>query len=634
MINMRHNSVRRLPSLAVPLHLFNDMPRSAAKDRSTRRGTLRIGDQWNAINIIARSQTHPLKAVCELVENAIDAKAGRIEITRRRHKGLVYLEVADDGVGIGINAEGEPDFARIATHVCDSMKRHLASGDRLGVHGEFGIGLLSFWSLGQSLRMVSSGSQGGVMEMELTAGKKDYVIRPVRGQLAVGGTRVVVGPLADAARKLVTGEKLARYLAAELRDRIRASGVQIEVLDRLLHKQLEVRPQEFLGERLPCDELVATPHGPIRVELYLRDKADGPSDGVAVCKDGTRVLRSLTELEIFQRSPWSDGSLEGVLDYPAFELSPGTRSGIVPDERLNAFIAAVERIESTIAQLIESRQQARAERASQQILRQLKKAFTNALRDLPPSEYLFFDLPKEQVAADQFGRGNQENGDEQQPGAPVSARSSTQQESPIGEAESADGPLLPFEPGPLQSVVILPKHPRARPGGTCELRAVGLDEHGQPAAGDIQFAWRIVEGGGAIDAAADKCRVSSPNAGLVMVVVEATQGSTIATAQATIKFFEPRSNTDDDSPQGLPSYRISAEHGKPWRSRYDDKKNEIVINSAHRDFAASRGTLAMHRRYIGKLYAKEVVLINFPHESAAAVMERLIELTLRTEESL
>src|SRR5437762_7867259 len=105
---------------------------------SARRGTLRIEDQWNAINIIARSQTHPLKAVCELVENAIDAKAQQIDITRRRVQRQVYLEIADNGQGIAPNAEGEPDFARIATHVCDSMKRHLAMADRQNVHGEFG----------------------------------------------------------------------------------------------------------------------------------------------------------------------------------------------------------------------------------------------------------------------------------------------------------------------------------------------------------------------------------------------------------------------------------------------------------------------------------------------------------------
>jgi len=105
---------------------------------------LRIGDQWNAINIIARSQTHPLKAVCELTENAIDANAHTVQILRRRTKNGLYLEVVDDGDGVSLNDAGTPDFARIATHICDSMKRQLDQRERQGVHGEFGIGLLSF----------------------------------------------------------------------------------------------------------------------------------------------------------------------------------------------------------------------------------------------------------------------------------------------------------------------------------------------------------------------------------------------------------------------------------------------------------------------------------------------------------
>ena len=86
--------------------------------------------------------------------------------------------------------------------------------------------------------------------------------------------------------------------------------------------------------------------------------------------------------------------------------------------------------------------------------------------------------------------------------------------------------------------------------------------------------------------------------------------------------------------RGLPSYRLEPEHGQPWRSRYDGKANEIIINSSHRDFLASKSSVGKHRRYIGKLYAKEVVLSNFPHESPAQALERLIEVTLRTEDAL
>ena len=41
------------------------------KPRNAQSMKLRIGDQWNAITIIALSQTNPLKAIAEFVENSI-----------------------------------------------------------------------------------------------------------------------------------------------------------------------------------------------------------------------------------------------------------------------------------------------------------------------------------------------------------------------------------------------------------------------------------------------------------------------------------------------------------------------------------------------------------------------------------
>jgi hypothetical protein len=52
--------------------------RVAKSDRPRSSGNLRIGDHWNAITIISLSQSNPLKAVAELVENSIDARAKTI----------------------------------------------------------------------------------------------------------------------------------------------------------------------------------------------------------------------------------------------------------------------------------------------------------------------------------------------------------------------------------------------------------------------------------------------------------------------------------------------------------------------------------------------------------------------------
>ena len=67
---------------------------------ATARGRLRIGDDWNAITIIALSQSNPLKAIAERVENSIDANARTVTITRGREHGRHFLAIRYDGDGV------------------------------------------------------------------------------------------------------------------------------------------------------------------------------------------------------------------------------------------------------------------------------------------------------------------------------------------------------------------------------------------------------------------------------------------------------------------------------------------------------------------------------------------------------
>jgi hypothetical protein len=92
-------------------------------DKNAQRGKLRIGDDWNAIRIIALTQGNPLKAIAELVENSIDARAKTITITRGREHGEHYLSIRDDGAGVPRDAEGLPDFKYVATHGHASPRR-------------------------------------------------------------------------------------------------------------------------------------------------------------------------------------------------------------------------------------------------------------------------------------------------------------------------------------------------------------------------------------------------------------------------------------------------------------------------------------------------------------------------------
>src|SRR5438132_5158028 len=105
------------------------------------RGKLKIGDDWNAITIIALSQSSPLRAIAELVDNSIDAKARTVTITRGREHGRHLLAFRDDSEGLPRDDDGHPDFRYVATHICDSVKRHLKADGIAGLQGEFGIGL-------------------------------------------------------------------------------------------------------------------------------------------------------------------------------------------------------------------------------------------------------------------------------------------------------------------------------------------------------------------------------------------------------------------------------------------------------------------------------------------------------------
>ena len=175
--------------------------------KSVRAGKLRIADHWNAISIIAKSQTNPLKAVAEFVENSIDARAKQVVIMRGKKKGEFYLKISDDGEGIPRDKQGLPDFRRVATHICDSIKRQFKSEETKGIQGEFGIGLLSFWTVGRNLSMTSCGEDGNTYEMTMAKDSPDFSVTKKRVLLPFKGTDLMIYPLIPVLRTF-KGEKI------------------------------------------------------------------------------------------------------------------------------------------------------------------------------------------------------------------------------------------------------------------------------------------------------------------------------------------------------------------------------------------------------------------------------------------
>ena len=328
------------------------MTRITSRERTRRAsesGKLRIGDHWNAITIIALSQSNPLKAVAELVENSIDARARTIVITRGKEKGQHYLRVKDDGEGVRLNADGDPDFHFVATHVCDSIKRRLKTQGVRGLQGEFGIGLLSFWTLGEELLLTSAGPDGRAWQMHLRKGDPSYRITERPSLFPEPGTEVLIKGILPGIKNF-SGEKIQWYLASELRDRIRHSGVSIRVVDRTARTAFKVEPREFGGRLLHELDGALPPQSEVYAELYLR--AHSPENVVSLYRSGTRVLENIGDLEAFARMPWTSGYVQGIIDAPFLNLTPGTRLGVIHDAALARLLEELAPLEARLARIV------------------------------------------------------------------------------------------------------------------------------------------------------------------------------------------------------------------------------------------------------------------------------------------
>ncbi|HMA32173.1 MAG TPA: ATP-binding protein, partial [Casimicrobiaceae bacterium] len=435
----------------------------ARPSRSRASGNLRIGDHWNAITIIALSQSNPLKAVAELVENSIDARAKNIVITRGKDRGVHYLRVKDDGEGVRRNADGAPDFHYVATHVCDSIKRRLKSqGAGGGLQGEFGIGLLSFWTLGEELLLTSSGDDGHAWQMHLAKGDPSYKITQRPTLLPEPGTDVLIRGILPGIKNF-SGEKIQWYLASELRDRIRHSGVSIRVVDRTARAEFKVEPRQFEGRLLHELEGALPPQGEVYAELYLHSHT--PSNVVSLYRSGTRVLGNMAELDTFNRMPWTSGYIQGIVDAPYLTLTPGTRMGVIHDASLARLVDELRPLEAKLAKIVEDQQRAEEERASRDVLRSVQSALKEALLALPAEEYDWFDLHR--------GEGRRRP---KPPGEAPSAEGGMAERSgpsaAAGEPEAVDDSERQFFEfaGPLFSVVISPTSSVVEVGSSRALR--------------------------------------------------------------------------------------------------------------------------------------------------------------------
>ena len=266
-------------------------------------------------------------------------------------------------------------------------------------------------------------------------------------------------------------------------------------------------------------------------------------------------------------------------------------------------------------------------------MKAIQRAFKEALLSLPAEEYDWFDIRARSLRATPRPAGDVDASPSQ--GANGNEILGATEPEP---AEEKQRQFFEFA-GALFSVVVSPASSIVKVGELRKLQALPRDRSRRRVEHDLLFDWHIAEGGGVLENAHDQSvTFTAPDEpGLTRIQVSASQRDIVCEAEALITVTHEllaQISVANISSQGLPGYTFERAAGESWRSRFDTARNVIVINNGHRDFVYASRNKSMKLRYLVRLYAKELVLRNFVGLPADQLLERMVELSLRTEQHL
>lgn len=615
---------------------------------------LKPADPFDLIRWLARSQSDPRKAVAELVQNSIDANARRVRLERRRVRRAPALVVRDDGEGVLPELSREDALRTIATNIGCSRKRNLTPIERQAqvVAGKYGIGLLGFWAVGRMMDIRSRVAGSDVYVLRLREDEERAEI--FRDGLAMDEepsfTEVVVTEVHEAATRVLSARRLAEYLAAELRGTLLQSGADVSVHDGLARgtapKHFSVVPRRYTGERLPVAEVVEVPgFSSMRLELYLARGAERPA--VELGCAGTLVADDLAALEAlgFVHAPWVGRGLSGLIDFPDFNVPPGSRRGVAPDAAAEAFASALRAFEPIVSAELDRLDRERGTAANRQVMGDLRRAFRGLQARLPQYELPAVngdDGPENRAGA---ASGVLPFGSPPPPDscADVSVGAADDREAAAGEDDDRDdvgsppGVLDLFPPGPLAAVTVTPAEVEVPIGRERRVRAQATDAEGRKL-DEVTFEWASESPVVSVVSLARGGRrpalvvAATARAGTrELVVVTARQGDLVATANVAV-LVTAVDDATEHAQLGIPEPELIDEPMASWRSRFDGQRWQV--NAAHEDFVALASEPRARVRYLLTLLAKEIVQRTHGGPGTDVALEGLVEILAHAERNL
>ena len=295
-------------------------------------------------------------------------------------------------------------------------------------------------------------------------------------------------------------------------------------------------------------------------------------------------------------------------------------------------------VEKHLQNIIKEQRKAEEERSSRLVLRRVQRALKEAFLRLPQEEYDWFDIygAKPQTKpGNLFSSGPMTGGHR---GKSEIEDENSEKALELLEHDSSQKQFFEYA-GPLFSALISPKSSVVSVDRRKKYRVVCRDRSRRVVLENLEYQWKILDGDGQLDENNRESTTFSAPAEPCLTTLEVIvrQGDTVCRDEALItvtdSLMDQSANTGKAN-KGLPGYTYRRAPGEIWRSRYDEEKNVIVINNGHRDFVYAGKQKSRKLRYICRLFCKELVRHNFPGLQTDELLERMIELSLYTEEHL
>lgn len=614
---------------------------SISDSDSVSEAEIDIPDEWKAFTLLVHSQAkHPLDFIREAVHNSLDAGATRVRVfVERTSKGVATsVRVTDNGSGApsAKSTDGTPDrvllkpdshhpdwgesarpeLEYIPRHAADSLK---ASAPRESTVGEFGIGLYTFWALGETLTLTTRARRPNgkptdpwQLVMVRDQRKTRYWRTQNDPEVPSTGTVVKVDGIREEALALLKPERVTAWLSEQLRQRLMTIGRRAAVLVGATGSpDVQVEPKRYAGQpwnpsRKP--RTYNTPYGVMAVDLYLLPESSPAEAGVSVTSNGALGYRLISAIEQLNRYPWNSTKVQGNIEFPAGRPTP-SHDGFLPGKELNGLIQKVlqltPEVERDLKVLEEKHQQELDLKSRERIL----KLFREAVSQLDPNEYAPFKT-----------KGGRQSGE-----APEGVDVPRDFESvPIGQETVLA----------LDHVMIHPATLRLLPGTTGDLRATAHDATGRVIHAGLSSEWFIEKGPYLVVFASDpRAQLvtiqSRGSLGTARVGIRITQGVISKSKTVDIEVLQklPRKKKLDRSKTGLPTPDFKDVWPlESWRSRYDPTFSTIIVNTGHPDYKRAVNSSNREREtYILTALAKELILFNHGLEPLPSVLDRVVE---------